>query len=143
MDEISILIPEKVSVLIGARKYFIGKLSLKQVITLSKLITKTLFLNTQKFAAYREKLAGKETTNAEDIYNMMELLNEAEIIQLFGVLLKEEDLKYLEDNLDFTTTTEIVLKFLETNDWVLVKKNFLAIRKMFQKEIQNEIEVKN
>lgn len=138
MDEISILVPDKTSIMIGDRKYFIGKLSLKQVIVLSKMISKTLLLNIKRFSAYKEKFVGIETTNAQDIYNMMELLDETEIIQLFGILLKEEDTKYLEDNLNLITTTDIIVKFLEANDWIIVKKNFQTISKMFQQEKKEE-----
>jgi hypothetical protein len=138
MDEISILVPDKTPIMIGDRKYFIGKLSLKQVIVLSKMISKTLLLNIKRFSAYKDKLANVETTNAQDIYNMMELLDETEIIQLFGILLKEEDTKYLEDNLDLITTTDIIVKFLEANEWIIVKKNFQTISKMFQQEKKEE-----
>ena len=126
MEDNEIIVPDTQSLKIGHKYYYIGKLSLKQTILLSRFIAKTILSSQGKLKALKEKTEGSKT-EVEDIMSILDLLEEKDIFQLFGILLKEDDLSYLETNLDLNRSLEIIAIVCEQNSFESVKKNVMRI----------------
>ncbi len=118
------LVPEKKKIQISDRTYEIGKLTLKQVIELARIISGALLSSKAKM----KELQSKESdSNAQDIINILDLLATDDVVRIFSILLKENDLKFVENELDFNKSLEVILALCEHNKFEDVKKNFQSI----------------
>ena len=112
------------------RTYLVGKLSLKQIILLTRFITKTILASKEKLKKLGDN-AQSNKTNTEDLLTIISLLEDKECYELFSILLNENDLTFLEKNLGLEDSTEIVAVICETNKFDRVKKNVFRIQKAF------------
>ena len=117
------LINESVVVKIKDRKYVIGKLTLKQVLQLSKFLTKSLLANKNKMDQLKDQTK-KSSTNAEDILTIIDILDDLDVIRFFSIILKEPDQEWLESALGLDNTLEIITALCECNNFESIKKNF-------------------
>jgi len=124
----NVLLPEKEVVKVGGRTYSIGELSLNQFMKLSKFLAKTVLSSQKKLKELKDKTSN-DTSNTEDILTILDLLDDKDTVSFLGILLKEDDIDFLEKNLSLTKSTEIVAIVCEHNDIDLVKKNIQRILK--------------
>ena len=124
-DEL-ILVPETKEVIIGDRKYQVGRLSLTQEFKIGRFFSKTILSSQEKLKSIKENTE-KGTSNADDILGILELLNEDEICKLFSVILKEDDIEFLKSNINLPIIIEIVADLLENYKIDSVKKNVQRI----------------
>jgi hypothetical protein len=118
-----ILLNETVEIKLKDRKYNIGKLTLKQVLQLSKFLTKALIANKNKMVQLKERSVGS-STNADDIMTILDILEENDVVRFFSIILKENDHSWLEENLGLEETIEIITALCECNNFESIKKNF-------------------
>jgi hypothetical protein len=143
MDLIANLIPETKIVNVKDRIYEIKKLSIKQVLLLTKFLFHNIYQNKEKFAVFSGRIAEQDNkNNLQDILAIIDLLDESQIYYLIGILINEQDLKFIEENIDFDLCISIVSDLVELNQKSNVKKN---IQKMFQlmSESQKSEAIKN
>jgi len=124
-DEL-ILVPETKEVIIGDRKYQVGRLSLTQEFKIGRFFSKTILSSQEKLKSIKENTE-KGTSNTDDILGILELLNEDEICKLFSVILKEDDIEFLKSNINLPIIIEIVADLLENYKIDSVKKNVQRI----------------
>jgi len=124
-DEL-ILVPGTKEVIIGDRKYQVGRLSLTQEFKIGRFFSKTILSSQEKLKSIKENTE-KGTSNADDILGILELLNEDEICKLFSVILKEDDIEFLKSNINLPIIIEIVADLLENYKIDSVKKNVQRI----------------
>ena len=133
MDENKILVPEIQKDKVGSKTYAIGKLSLKQAISLSRFVAKTVLSSQSKLKELKERTEGTKS-NVEDLMGILDLISEKDTHELFSIILNEDDLQYLEDNLNLEKSTEILAILCEQNDFEPVKKNVQRIIKAVTKK---------
>ena len=126
MKDEEILVPETKEVIIGDRKYQVGRLSLSQEFKIGRLFSITILTSQEKLKSIKESTE-KGTSNADDILGILELLNEDEICKLFSVILKEDDTEFLKSNINLPIIVEIVATVLENYNIESVKKNIQRI----------------
>ena len=124
-DEL-ILVPETKEVIIGDRKYQVGRLSLTQEFKIGRFFSKTILSSQEKLKSIKENTE-KGTSNTDDILGILELLNEDEICKLFSVILNEDDIEFLKSNINLPIIIEIVADLLENYKIDSVKKNVQRI----------------
>jgi hypothetical protein len=125
-NENEILVPKKTSIVISDRTYQLGKISLKQAILFSRFIAANILSKHAKLQELKAKTKDS-TSNAQDLMSIVELLDPQEVYKLFSILLIEDDLAFLESNLDLDTSVEIIAIFCEHNNFDKVKKNVKRI----------------
>lgn len=135
MTDIDILVPETKTIKVKDRSYKIGKLSFKQSLSLSRFIAKTILSNREKLTEFAAK-SDKSTSNPEDIMNIINLLDDDDLFYFISILLKEDDIAFLNDNLGLENVIEIVTAICEYNDFEKIKKNIGQIKTVFQKTSQ-------
>ncbi len=133
MDENKVLVPECQKIKLGAKNYEIGKLSLKQAISLSRFVAKTVLSSQSKLKELKEKTEGTKS-NVEDLMSILDLISEKDTYELFSIILNENDLKFLALNLNLEKSTEILAILCEQNDFEPVKKNVQRIIKAVTKK---------
>lgn len=129
MKEQSILVPKKESIEIGDRTYELGALTLKQAILFGQFVAKNIFSKQEKFKELAERTKDS-TSNANDILTILDIVTPKDSCKLFGILLNEDDLEFLEENLNLNISIEIVAILCEYNNFEGVKKNFQRIIKV-------------
>lgn len=127
MNDQDILVPDKVDININGRNYQIGVLTLNQIIKLGKLLGKVLMSSQDKL----KQLSGNQS-NAQDLFNLLELLDEQDTAKFFSIVLKEPDLEFL-SKINLDDTLEIIAVLCEHNKFEKVKKNFQRILNVFEK----------
>lgn len=113
------LMPEYTKVVVGKKTYKIGGLSLRQTIQVLKEVVK---VTTRLGTADLSKLQ-KGESNLEDLLTFFDFLNEDEVAKVIGIILDEEDEKFLKENLNLEITTEILAAICERNDFGKILKN--------------------
>jgi len=126
MNDELILVPDKKEVVIGDRKYQVGRLSLTQEFKIGRFFSKTILSSQEKLKSIKESTE-KGATNTDDVLGILELLNEDEICKLFSVILKEDDTEFLKSNINLPIIVEIVATVLENYKIDSVKKNIQRI----------------
>lgn len=101
----------------------IGKLTLKQVIKLTKLLGKI-------FSAYSEQIKQirtEGTTNQQDVLELFNLIDEQEVAEIISVIINK-DVEFCLD-IDFKALTDIIAGVIELNyaDFEGILKNFQRI----------------
>jgi len=126
MNEIETLIPREVKVTIGKKDYYIKKLSLKQMYNLLRMVNEHILSDKDKI-----KEIGSKTKDSKDELNdlmiIINLLPEDRVLEFFGIILKEKDMKSIEDVFGVEDILEILSALLECHDIEKLKKNFLQI----------------
>ena len=137
MNDVDVLIPEAQEIKVGVRSYLLVKLSFSQITKITRFVTKVILEKGKEFDKLAEKFKTSKN-NFEDALDIMELIPEEEIYQFFGIILKEEDIKYLEDNLIPEDMTEIIAVVCENNSILTVKKNIERTKKAVRKQMGRE-----
>lgn len=117
------LLNETVTIVLKDRQYHIGKLTLRQVLQLSKFLTKALILNQKRMKQLKE-VPAEGSTNVDDIVTVLDVLGDDDAVKFFSIILQEADLKFLDQALDFNSTLMIITAICEVNDFQSIKKNF-------------------
>lgn len=123
-----VLIPEKDPVTIGDKVYYIGELSLKQFMQITKFITRTILSSQKKLKELKEK-TDSNTSNVEDIISILDLLDDKDVYIFMGILLNENNISFIENKLTLAKSTEIIAIICEHNNIDFVKKNIQRILK--------------
>ena len=140
MSESSVIIPEKDVVIIGDRKFPIGKFTLKQGLLFAKQIVKSCMASTEKIEEIQKRTKDSKN-NIQDLIEIFDVIDEDEVFKLVGIMLKlydsdgnvpEADLSFLQDNVEIPHLVEIAAIVLEKNDFKNVKKNIQRIQTIFQ-----------
>lgn len=140
MDEIHNLIPEEKLICIKDREYKIKKLSIKQVLLLTKFIFNNIYQNKEKFAVFSTRISEQNNqNNLQDVLVLLDLLEEQQIYMLLGILLNEVDLKFIEQNIDFDLGVDIVKNLVELNNKNNIKKNIQRIMELLSEKKQEQI----
>ena len=126
MQDELILVPDKKEVIIGDRKYQVGRLSLSQEFKIGRFFSKTILTSQEKLKSIKENTE-KGTSNTDDILGILELLNEDEVCRLFSIILKEDDIEFLKSNINMPIIIEIIADILENYNIDGVKKNIQRI----------------
>lgn len=126
MGDQDILVPNKVEIKIHDRIYEVGTLTLNQIIKLGKLLGQVLMSSQEKLKQLAEQ-SKESKSNAQDLINILDLLNEKDTAKFFSIVLNEKDIEFLEKELLLDTTFEIVAVLCEHNKFNRVKKNFQRI----------------
>jgi len=126
MNDELILVPDKKEVVIGDRKYQVGRLSLTQEFKIGRFFSKTILSSQEKLKSIKENTE-KGTSNTDDILGILELLNEDEVCRLFSIILKEDDIEFLKSNINMPIIIEIIADILENYNIDGVKKNIQRI----------------
>ena len=126
MNDELILIPDTKEIVIGDRKYQVGRLSLAQEFKIGRFFSKTILSSQEKLKSIKESTE-KGATNTDDVLGILELLDEEEICKLFSVILKEDDIEFLKPNINLPIIVEIVATVLENYKIDSVKKNIQRI----------------
>lgn len=121
MDKENILVPVTKDVIINGRTYQISKLTLGQILKLSKLIFRTIITSKDKLKQLSDTTKNNKS-NAEDLLAILDLLDEKDIAELTSILLKEKV-----ESIDFDDSLELVAIVCELNNFSKVKKNFQRI----------------
>lgn len=130
MELMQNLIPDEKIITIQDRQYKIKKLSIKQVLLLTKFIFNNIYNNKEKFSVFSSRISEQNNkNNLQDILVMLDLLDEEQIYYLIGVLINETDKKFIEDNVDFDLCVNIITDLIEVNQKSNIKKN---LQKVFQ-----------
>jgi len=129
MDEKDVLTPDFKKVFVGGRIYKVGKLSLRQFLMLTKLIAKALGKKEGTFDKLASKV-GVSTSNNQDMTTILELIDPDDVMLVLAAILREDDVSFIEENLDIDTTSEIIAIVCEANSFEVVKKNMLRITKV-------------
>jgi len=124
-DEL-ILVPDTKEIVIGDKKYQLGRLSLAQEFKIGRFFSKTIVSSQDKLKSIKENTE-KGASNTDDILGILELLNEDEVCKLFSVILKEDDTEFLKSNINLPIIVEIVATVLENYNINSVKKNIQRI----------------
>ena len=136
MEDTEILLPEKKEIVVGTRKYCIGRLSLKQGFRLSKFIANTVLVSQDKLKIIADKTKDSKS-NVSDIMTILDLLTEEEGAKFYAIILCEEDTEYILQHLDLVKGLEIIADVVEFNKDL--KKNILRIMNLFKKKEVAEI----
>lgn len=135
-NENEILLPVFQDVKVGSKTYRVGKLGVDQQIMISRFILRTVLTNQSKLKTLKESTQGN-SSNAEDLIRMFDLIDKKDIYELFSIILNEKDPEYLkgEGVLDLGNETEIIAIFIEQNEnlFKLVKKNVMRIIKALKR----------
>lgn len=137
------LIPEEKIIAVKDRQYKIKKLSIKQVLLLTKYIFSNIYQNKDKFAVFTARVSDKENkNNLQDALLLLELLEEQQIYSFIGILINEDDLKFIEENIgnDFDLCVSIVADVVEVNQKSNLKKNIQKIMSMLTEQISEQIQ---
>ena len=126
MGENDTLIPIGQTIEIGAKTYQIGRLTLKQSILLSRFVAKTILSSQDKLKSLKEKTEHSKS-NTNDLMSILDLIDEKDANELFSIILKENDLQFLENNLDLQKSIEIIAVLCEQNNFESLKKNVMRI----------------
>jgi hypothetical protein len=70
-------------------------------------------------------------TNADDVMIILDLLEESDVVRFFGIILKEDDHKWLANALGLKETLEIVTALCECNDFEDIQRNFQKLIGLF------------
>jgi len=129
MNELETILEEqeKKSITISDRKFEIGKLSIKQVLSLIKKLGKIFINSSGKVKAISKD--GK--TNFDDVVAIVEALDENEVIELLGMLLNA-DVEFC-STISFEDTIEIIAIVCEQNDFKKIIKNFNRVAEATKK----------
>ena len=126
MNDELILIPDTKEIIVGDRKYQVGRLSLSQEFKIGRFFSKTILSSQEKLKSIKERTE-KGATNTDDVLGILELLDEEDICKLFSVILKEDDIVFLKSNINLPIIVEIVANVLENYKIDSVKKNIQRI----------------
>ena len=126
MQDELILVPETKEIVIGDRKYQVGRLSLAQEFKIGRFFSKAIFTSQDKLKSIKENTE-KGTSNTDDVIGILELLDEEDVCKLFSVILKENDIDFLKSNINLPIIIEIVANVLENYKIDSVKKNIQRI----------------
>ncbi len=124
------LVPQFQEVRIKDKYYKVGELSLKQTIQLSREIIRIIV----KFSKTDLKALEGGKSNIEDLLSFFSFLNENEIARIIGIIIKEENIKFLEENLSLNISTEILAIVCEKNDFSAIVKNVQRMMAAIQKK---------
>ena len=137
------VLPEKVEVKVLDKTYTLKKLSNKQILELVKFWAKYFVANKEKF----KNIAGKFTADgsvAEDLLVVLEMFSIEQVNELLSILLGESDINFINENIDFALTLEILLKVVELNKNSDLKKNLeILFNLLLKTKNQMVTEVKN
>ena len=126
MQDELIVVPDVKEIIVGDRKYQVGRLSLSQEFKIGRFFSKTILTSQEKLKSIKDNTE-KGTSNADDILGIIELLNEDEVCKLFSIILKENDIEFLKSNINLPIIIEIVADILENYNIDNVKKNIQKI----------------
>lgn len=124
------LVPEFQEVKVKDKYYRIGELSLKQTIQLSREIIRVIAGFSKNNL---EEIKGGKS-NLEDLLSFFGFLNEDEIARIIGLILKEENIKFLKENLSLNVSTEILAIVCEKNNFSMIVKNVQRMMTAIQKK---------
>lgn len=130
------LIPEVRIIQVGIRNYDLKKLTIKQILKLGKFLTGFLKANKDKLDEIVKRFGDGSRTQIEDISVVLDILDEKQITELFGILLNDDDLVYLEKNLDLESALDIFKQVMELNSNTNVKKNFNLIMDLISGKVK-------
>ena len=85
------LIPEVRIIQVGIRNYDLKKLTIKQILKLGKFLTGFLKANKDKLDEIVKRFGDGSRTQIEDISVVLDILDEKQITELFGILLNDDD----------------------------------------------------
>ena len=128
MEDKDVLIPNTELVKIKNKTYKISKLTLFQALQISKFLTKTFFANPDKVNRFSDSTKNN-STNVQDLLDLISLLEEKDIGELFSIILKESDVGLL-SNISLEDSVEVFTILCKFNKIDTVKKNFEQIQKM-------------
>lgn len=130
MSDQDILVPNKADIKIQDRIYQVGALTLNQIFKLGKLLGKVLIANQEKLKHLAEATKDSKT-NAQDLFNLLDLLEEEDTTKFFSIILKEKDLEFLGKELTLDVTLEIIAVLCEYNKIDQLKKKVQRIGNAF------------
>jgi hypothetical protein len=139
MTDAEILIPNFIEIKISGRLYRIGKLSVFQLLSVIKLLTRVFSGSSPQLAEYRKTLEAGTSTNA-DLSFLMSIIDESELIKLFGIILKEPDHDFVRDNISIEAAIDMLKVVLEMNDLEILKKKAAELKNIFDKATTTKVE---
>lgn len=131
MDEATILVPDAKTVKVGDKDYTLKKLTLLQIIKVGKLLSKAVLTSRDKLKQLKEDTKDS-TSNTDDMLSMLQLLEEEDVIVLFGIILAEKNPEVLKAKLTFEVAVEIVTIVAEQNGIEGIKQNFSRLGKLME-----------
>ncbi len=131
MEDREILMPEKKRIEFGGKTYDISRLSLEQEWEIGKFFVRTVISSKEKLKAIFERTKNSDS-NISDFVTIMDVLGLDDVCKLMGIILQEDDLRFLKSNLDVAYIMQIGADLIECNKNKIesVKKNFYRIKGM-------------
>ena len=133
INELDILIPNKKEIVVGNKKYHIGKLGIRQQHQIGKFVLNFFVSSQERLKEYQDKTKDS-TSNITDMMTFLDMLNPEDILKIFSIILRENDIEFLENNLDFSTELLIIATVIEYLNIEDIKKNFNLIKISLQKK---------
>ena len=134
VEELKVLIDESIehSIKIKDEVLAFKKLSLKQVIQLTKILTKTF----GKYSSQVKNLNLNNQSNAQDVLELFNIIDESEVAEIIAIL-TGKPVEYCLA-LGFKEITDVVTIVIDINynDFASILKNFQRISSRLQTKIQ-------
>lgn len=108
---IDALLPDKIPIQIKGKKYLLGKLTIAQIIRLTKELVGIIV----KMSEQDKSALMKGNTNFDDILAFFGFINEEQLARVLGIVLREEDYTLLV-GIELEELSEMVLAFVKKND---------------------------
>ncbi len=125
-NEIGLLFDEKKTIKINGKEFKIGKLKLMTVLRLVKLMG-AVFTKMSKTGSAMK--VGK--TNAEDVINAFEMLDEEALVQAISIILETDDIAFCR-TIDFSDFTDVIVALCENNDFNKIVGNVKRVTGLIQ-----------
>jgi len=128
MKKSDISISNNQNIKVGCRDYVIGDLSLTQTVMLGRFIVKTILSNQDTLKHFQGEIENKEI-NTDDIMSIWEMFDVKNVCQLFSIILNENDLQFLENNLNLENSIKILVVLCRHNNFESIKEDVQNIIK--------------
>ncbi len=125
-NEIDVIVDNRKTMIINGREFKIGKFKLMTVLRLIKLFANIM--------VKQAKQIRQGATNAEDIINMFELLDDETLLKVISVILETDDIEFCK-TIDFSDFTGVIVTICEDNDFGKILGNVKRVAGLIMEKL--------
>ena len=132
-DVTDVLIPEEETIRIKDRSYKVKKLSVVQIIKLTRHIVSVVF----GFSSKAKEGLEKGTSNIQDVLNIFDHLTERQVAEVIGIVVNESDVDFIEKEGDPVVFTNVLASLFENNNFGEIWGNVQRVMKAVSSQVSS------